>query len=307
MIFMGSFFCGDTLSVPCTPTNIDNINYIAIGNAVFDDLYVTGNVSSELTKDCPANWDFDTVLYAKFNDNTLAGNVDWSVDTVSNLLIKRRKMNEFKWITLQNVEIHGIDDFNFNFRDVTCAGFADYQYAAVPVMNGIEGNYSTADVRCESNQLTLIDRDEMWSTIFTDGFCNTASNVPISTIVTMYDKYPAIIRNSDSAYETVSVTAGFFPVSEKDNCTLAADDPYRIVTFSKAVKNFLINGKTKLLKNIDGRIWLGCITTPPSDTASEMYNNRQLSFELTEIGDVESEEELYDAGFITVGEEWWNR
>ncbi len=312
MMFLGSFLCGDVMSVPCTPTNIDNINYVEIGNGEFDDLYITKDTSAELIEKPPQNWDFNTILYAKFDGNTLAGNVDWSLDTVSTLLIKRRKADEFQWITLSVKSISAIDDFNIKFKDITGTDSVQYQYAAVPILNGIEGNYSYADVTCKNRFLVIADEDEIWSTIVTDGFCDTVSNVPSSTVVTMNDRYPTVVRNTSANYETVTVTANFVPttIDEETGCVHfninnSTNDIY--VKYSKQFKEFLNNGKTKLLKNIDGRAWLCYVTTPPTDSADGNYLNRKLTFGVTELGDINNEEDLYDAGLITASEEWWNR
>ncbi len=312
MMFLGSFLCGDVMSVPCTPTNIDNINYVEIGNGEFDDLYITKDTSAKLTEKQPQNWDFDTILYAKFDGNTLAGNVDWSLDTVSTLLIKRRKANEFQWITLSVKSISAVDDFNIKFKDVTGTDSVQYQYAAVPILNGIEGNYSYADVTCKNRFLVIADEDEIWSTIVTDGFCDAVSNVPSSTVVTMNNRYPTIVRNTSANYETVTVTANFVPttIDEETGCVHfninnSTNDIY--VKYLKQFKEFLNNGKTKLLKNIDGRAWLCYVTTPPTDSADGNYLNRKLTFGVTELGDINNEEDLYDAGLITASEEWWNR
>ena len=245
MMFLGAtFLCGDAMSVPCTPTNIDHINYVEIGNGEFDDLYITEDTSAILTEKPPENWDFDTILHAKFDGNTLAGNVEWSVNTVSTLLIKRRKVGEFQWITLMTNQISTADDFNVKFKDVTGTDSVRYEYAAVPILNGTEGNYSYTDVTCKNRFLVIADEDEIWSTVATDGFCDAVSNVPSSTIVTMNDRYPTVIRNTDANYETVTVTANFVPttIDEETGCIhLKIDNDAHDVyaKYSKQFKEFL--------------------------------------------------------------------
>ena len=305
MLLLGSTILGgDIMSIPCTPTNIDNINYIKIENAIYDALYVTKNVTDELTPEFPDEWDFDTILYAKFDGDTSAGNVNWSLETVSHVLIKRRKADEFTWITLSVTDINTVEDFDISGVDVTC-GFADYQYAVVPIMNGIEGNYSYTDVTVTADCMLIADDEQTWVTTLTDGFCDAVSNVPSSTVVTMYDKYPTIIRNSDANYETVSVSASFMEF-DKEKCEIV-DEDIRRLRYLKECKAFLNNGKEKFLRNIDGRIWLVYITTPPTDSADGHYKNRRLDFECTEVGDPTLESDLYYAGFITATEAWWNR
>ena len=101
MIFCGSLLCADIMSVACTPTDIDNITRIELSDGIYDDLRVTHNVTEELSSEINQEWDWDTILHAKFDGNTSAGNVDWDLDRVSYLLVKRKKVDEFKWITLE--------------------------------------------------------------------------------------------------------------------------------------------------------------------------------------------------------------
>ena len=307
MIFLGStFLTGDIMSITCTPIDIDNIDYVEIGNAEFDGLNITNDVTFELTNECPNEWNFDTILSATFDGNTLAGNVDFSVNAVSDLLIKRKKYGDFTWTTLQDIKINSVEDFNVVFKDVTCQNHAEYQYAAVPVLNTIEGRYSIADVKCDTHVMLIADDDEVWVTEFVDGFCDTTTTAPSTIVTTMYDKYPTIIRNTNANYETVNVSAGFFAI-DPDTLKYVSTDDAKVVDYIRRCKEFLNNGKTKLLKNIDGRMWLGYTTTPTSDSADGYYLNRKINFTLTEIGDPTSEEDLYDAGLISATEEWWNQ
>lgn len=306
MIFLGSMFCADIMSVPCTPTDIDSITRIELSDGEYDDLRVIKNVTEELKVTVPQEWDFDTILHAKFNGNTCAGNVNWRFDTVSHLIIKRKKVGDFKWITLETHKVESIADFNIKNIDITARPNYEYQYAAVPIINGIEGFYFTYNVNIRSNSLMIADRDEVWNTHLSDNYLDNTSIVPQQTITTMYDRYPTIVRNTEANYEEITVNAQFFPTDE-DGCEIMLDDDQRRINYNNAAKLFLRNGKTKILKGVDGNVWLVYVTTPPSDTAVDDYRNRKITFTCTEIGDPESERDLYDAGLITATEEWWNR
>lgn len=306
MIFTGSLLCADIMSVTCTPTAIDNVTKIELSNGVFDDLRISKNVSEELNVTIPANWDFDTIFHAKFNGNLCAGNVNWNLDTVSHLIIKRKKADDFKWTTLEALKVETIEHFNIKNIDVTATPNCEYQYAAVPIINGVEGFYFICNVDVKTNTLMIADKDEVWNTYLTDNYLDNTSVVPQQTITTMYNRYPTIVRNTEANYEEITVNAQFFPVDE-DDCTILSDDDQKRVHYNNAAKFFLRNGKTKILKSMDGNIWLVYVTTPPSDAATDDYKNRKISFTCTEIGSLESEKDLYDAGFITATEEWWNR
>ncbi len=306
MIFLGSMFCADIMSVTCTPTDINNITRIELSNGEYDDLRVTKNVTEELKATIPQEWDFDTIFHAKFNGHTGAGNVNWTFDTVSYLIVKRKKIGEFKWITLEAHKVQTVKDFNIKNIDITATPNCEYQYAVVPIIDGIEGFYFTANVHVKTRTLLIADRNEIWNTYITDNYLDNTSVVPQQTITTMYDKYPTIIRNTEANYEDIVVNAQFYPMDE-EGCEIITDDDQQRINYNNSAKFFLRNGNTKILKGIDGNIWLVYVTTPPSDTAIDDYRNRKITFTCTEVGDINSEKDLFEAGLITATEEWWNR
>ena len=306
MIFFGDLLSGNVMSVPCTPTDTNNITKIELSNGWYDDLRITHNVTEELKSEVNQDWDWDTILHAKFSDSVGAGNVLWNFDTVSHLLIKRKKVDDFKWITLEVHKIETVEDFNIRNIDKTAKPNYQYQYAAVPIKNGVEDFYSTCDVEVKSNCLVIIDRDSIWQTNITDNYLDSTSVVPNTVVETMYETYPTIVRNTNANYETISVNASFYP-SDENGCSIIIDDDAKRIDYSDKAKMFLRNGKAKILKSEDGRCFLGYVTTPPTDTADSDYRNRKISFSITEIGNIENEQDLYDCGLSDVTQEWWNK
>lgn len=310
MMFFGDFLSGNVMSVPCTSTDIDNITNIELSNGWYDDLRITHNVEEELLSEVNQEWDWDTILHAKFDDNISAGNVIWTFDTVSHLLIKRKKKDEFKWITLEVHKIESVEDFNIRNIDKTASPNYEYQYAAVPIINGTEGFYSIDDVEVKSNCIVIADNDEIWTTFITDNFLDNNTVRPSSVVTTMYDTKPTIVRNSNACYEEITVNAQFLPTdgtSEEYGCNIDLEDDKKIFEYNRRVKDFLTNGKAKILKSQDGRTWLVDINTPPSDTGDTTYKNRKISFGAVEIGSPDDEQDLYESGFSDVSQEWWNR
>lgn len=309
MIFLSkTMFCADVMSAPCTPTDMDDITTITLSDGWYDDLRVTKNTTEPLSSAVNRYWDWDTILHAKFNGNPSAGNVDWNFREVSHLLIKRKSADEFQWITLDVRSVSEIEDFNLKNIDLTAVPNREYQYAAVPIINGMEGFYFKDDVTVRSHCLFIADRGEVWCTNITDNYLDNTSVVPNSVVTTMYDRYPTIVSNSAANYEEITVNAQFFPTGE-DECSVEIYDDKNRIEYTKKAKLFLRNGKPKILKSEDGNAYLVYIHQPPSDTASDTYQNRKLSFGAVEIGDINSEEDLWEAGLIseTVTEEWWNQ
>lgn len=309
MIFLGNtFFGADAFTISHSPTYQKVEDYISITGVELDYLYVTDDVNSEITEQTilPTSWDFDTIMYSDFNGTTLAGNVDWSIDTVSHVAIKRRRSGEYKWITLAVKSVYDLTDFNIDKYDLTTTN-AEYEYAFVPILNGTEGAYNKTVVDVRNDALVISDSTNTYFTIMTDGFCNTVDNAPNATLTTIYDKYPSIVRNTNANYETIDVTGTFMPLDENE-CTYEDawnDDRIRIL-YQRKLKDFLSNGRNKILRNVDGQTWLVYVTTPPSDTGNTVYNYRVLSFQCTEIADIEDEEMLYKSNFTDATKEWWN-
>ncbi|MDE6748895.1 MAG: hypothetical protein K2K21_07530 [Lachnospiraceae bacterium] len=309
MFICGSNFVGEASACAITPTNIDNINYVELKNGIYDDLYITKATDFTIESTCPEDWDFDTVLYAKLNNNTNAGNVDWNVETTSHIILKRRNEGEFQWQTIATKEIHSIDDFTLNYPDYFIASGQTVEYAVVNALYGFEGNYSTSKITPKFNKMFLIEDGIVWGTEITDGFCDTTRNIPSSTVELLNSKYPIFVKNGKANYDTGSCKGSLVPLVNEEVCALAYDSQYdyQRTKYQREFMDFICDGAPKILKLPDGRIWIVQVTPNPSDTANQTYNNREISWNWVEIGDVNSEEDLYYLGLSEVSPEWWNK
>lgn len=308
MFFLGGFLGADECSIPFTPTPVESNNVVELSGASFDGFYISKNIDAVPTS-LPSDWDFDTIMLANFNDNTAeAGNYAWNLKNTSHLLVRKRIKNEYDWQTVAVHPISELKDFDFDGIDIATEN-NDYEYAIFSYLNGAEGKYTSSYVSSENNELVIADKTGIYTTILTDGYCDTTDQAPNATVTTLYGKYPTIIRNTDAQYEEIAVTATFLPLkTESGECidaNEATEDDRTRILYQRKLKNFLSNGLPKILKNVDGQAWLVYITTPPSDNADSAYNDRKLTFTCTEIGSIHSEKDLYEAGISDVPEEWW--
>lgn len=309
MFICGSNFVGGALACTITPTNIEDINYVELKNGVYDDLYISKATDFELTNECPEEWDFDTVLWAKFNGNTNAGNIDWNLETTSHIVLKSRNEGDFQWKTIVAKEIHSIDDFKINYPDYFVASGQPVEYAVVNVLYGSEDNYSTTKITPKFNKMFLIEDGIIWGTDITDGCCNTTRNIPSATVELLNSKYPIFVRNTIANYDSGTCTGSFVPLIDEGSCELAygVQYDYQRIKYQKEFMDFVSDGVPKILKMPDGRMWIIQITPNPTDSAKQKYNDREISFSWVEIGDVNSEEDLYYLGLSNVSPEWWNK
>lgn len=312
MIFMSgsTFLGGDELTLPCTPTNIDHIIKVEMYNAQVDDFYVTYDLDEVKIENnaIPDSWDFDTVMMAQFNNDTSAGNVNWHLKDLSHIVIKVKPQDDHKWITCHVKEVHDYPDLVIVGKYLA-ATTGVWDVALVPVSSGtIEGTYVQTKVNVVVNKLVLIDADAIHSTFLVDGDLSIQSVMPSQAVNTLHNKFPYIVRNTRANYETVDVTCTFLPNDEE--CIEANKSTKTQARWSRELKAWLMNGKTKLLKSYDGDMWLGYITTPVSDQPYDdgVGEFRKYSFGLTETGLPNREKDLFEAKLLdnSVTSDWWS-
>ena len=307
MLFCGSGFAGGELACALTPTGLENINYVELKNGIYDDLYISKATDFELTAKCPEEWDFDTILWAKFNHTTNAGNVDWNLETTSHIILKSRPEGRFKWKTIAVKETKSIEDFVLNYPDYLVASGQTMEYALVPILYGMEGDYATTFATPKYTKMFLIEDQIVWGTEITDGFCDTTRNLPSSTVELLNSRYPLFIRNTIANYDTGSCKGSFVPLDETScEFTYEESQDYQRIKYKRDFMDFICDGIPKILKLPDGRLWLVQVTPSPSDAANGTYNDRQISWNWVEIGNVNSESDLYYLGFSKIEAEWWD-
>lgn len=309
MFICGNNFVGGELACALTPAGIENVNYVELKNGIYDDLYITKATDFEITNNCPKEWDFDTILWAKFNGNTNAGNIDWDLDTISHIILKSRTEGSYQWKTIAVKEIYSVDDYVINYPDYFTASGESVEYAIVPISYGSEGSYATTKAALRFSKMFLVEGTTIWGTEITDGYCDTTRNIPSSTVELLNSRYPIFIRNTIANYDTGNCKGSFVPLSDDENCELAynSEHDYQRTKYQREFMDFICDSIPKILKLPDGRLWIIQVTPNPTDTANQAYNDREISWSWVEIGSVDSEEDLYYLGLSNVTEEWWNK
>lgn len=313
-MFLKNFLSGSD-SYSLTPTNLDKIKTIKMYDGMYDDLYITRNVEDVETLDIPEAWTDDTIFHAKFRGVTQAGNFGTDMDYVSDILIKRRIKGTNEWTTiatsslLENNQLIAEgkqpSDFNFGDDDYFVRSGKEYEYAIVSYANGLEGNYDIRDVKCDFNCISVCEKDKVYSTIAEVGACDTTRNGNGSTQELLNRRYPVRYEYGESNYDTIDVSGLW--VDLINCCELDFENN---IDYMYAFKDFLMDGKAKILKHPDGRIWLIGVNKESGIKDSQeddVEEKRIISFSATEIGDYNSEKDLYDNGLSDVSREFWSR
>ncbi len=288
-MFMGCYYCGSGEAISSTPTNIKDITYIEISNGIYDELFGSDNPDIEIN-DTSKKWDFDTRFFAKFQNNLMAGNVDYAASTVSSVRIKRRKNDEHQWFTLWDIPIETNDDFEFELIDRYAQGSQDYYYAMVPVIEHIEGNINKNSITSKFNNYFILDKDISYPIIFNTNL-NIELNKNIGIVNTLGRKYPFVISNGLSQYKTGTLK---FSLAQMVGCEINVDDGYNYRT---QFEEWIMNGKPKILKDWTGQIYMMDITSSiPIDYS--YYNLPSYQIQFTEIGNPLNESDMYYNNFI---------
>lgn len=306
MLFLGISFFGDANACPSTPTVCDEITEVRLSSGTYDGLYLSKVCESTITDAIPETFDFDTVMNASFDGNTIAGNTNFTIETIDRLLLKRRIPDTTDWITLMDQQVKTIDDMNILYEDRTAGSQRTYNYAVVPMLGGIESNYSYQTLTTSFNGLFIVHKKSIYNTPMTDSCTFDRNyNVPSAFVELMNKKYPIKVRNTDAKYHTGKVSGVFIPV-DADGCTFN-QDTVLVKNFEDEIEEVLASDGELLIKIYDGRSWLVSIGSVISNNGEQGCDKRTISFEWTETGDCDSEQDLYNAGIIDTEKAYWSK
>lgn len=295
--FLGYNFFSDGDCLNSAPSNVNNISNIRLSNAIFNHFNVTSNTSTPLSTTIPTNWDYDTILNADFSGNLDAGNVDFLIEQISAIKIKRRVQGEFNWITLATIPINTIDDLTFAFNDLLNKSNTTYDYALVPMIENIEGQYIINSVLSQFNGVFIGDSSTIYKFFYELKYSNNKRNQQVGIFEVLGKKFPVFVANGDLSYETGSVTA---TILNDDFEQTGIIDRTAITQQKDAIKDFLTNKKAKILKDWNGNIWLVIVNSDVGVTYKSNFGMGipVINFEWTEIGDAESQQDLYSNGIL---------
>lgn len=290
---------------------ITNYTSVTLSNARFFYWLITQDVSFSPTDESayPVDWTVDTIMVTSFSDPTLTidNYLGGNLNDVNYILIKRRKYGDQTWRTIYVQTVEHLGNLSINGYDYTAASEQKYEYAVVPIINNEEGAYCVAEPILSSfDGLFLIGaNNEIYGTPV-NATCDVTQTSPSNVVELLHSKYPKFCSNTQANYEQGNCSGAF--VSQEEMCSGVIDTsesggwPYR-----HNFMEFLGNKKPKIIKFETGGLWLANIINSPQDSAQDdsLPGSRQISFEFVEIGDGDSEKQMYEAGIWKYPDEWW--
>lgn len=311
MIFLGFNFLQDRFSWQPVPTNLTNITDIKIENGIYDYFNITKDTSFPYITTYPTEWDSNTQFDADFNGNINAGNIDYIASQINQIKVKRRKKGEFNWYTLFNVDVNELSDIDFVKYDYLAQNDTEYEYAIVPIIGNVEGEYAMNSIKSEFYGIFITDNNSSYK--FKEN-ANYSSNEKVrlsSTYEPYGSKYPIVISNGNLSYDKGTVEGDVLIYDNNNTMTKIENgamvyigniglDRKATVERLENIKNFLTTSSAKILKDFNGNIWLVTL----NDNVSMTYYSEvgmgfaKVGFNWSEIGDANSAQDLYDNNLI---------
>ena len=293
--FLGYNFCSDSNSIDPVPTSVNNITTTQIENGIYDHWYLTSDTSEPYPTTIPDQWDYTTIMDADFNGNVSAGNVDFTLSSITSFKIKRRVVGAFDWVTLAEFPVITLDDLSLSFNDNLNLNYVDYEYALVPVLNEIEGDYITNEILSQFDGVFICDLDTVYRFYAGVEYGSGSRVQKVGVFEPMGRVTPIIVSNALINYETGSVTGTVLP---SDYGTTGVVQPLAMVQERKQLLDFLTNKKAKVLKDWNGGAWLMMVIDSPSISykSGSGMAIADVGFNYVTLGDPNNQTDLYNAG-----------
>lgn len=296
--FLNYNFFSDINALDNAPSNVESINNVKLTNAIFEHFNVTQNINTEVNTSIPTAWDYDTILDANFENNLNAGNVDFLVEQISAIKIKRRVQGTFDWLTLATIPINSVNDLNFVFNDLLNKNGVQYEYAFVPIIENVEGNYIIDTVFSQFNGVFIGDAQNIYKFLYEVEYGSNSRNQQVGIFEVLGQQYPVFVANGALSYESGSVTA---TILNDDFEKTGVIDRIAITQQKDIIKDFLTNKKAKILKDWNSNEWLCIVNSNINVTYKSNYGMGipSIQFNWTQIGDASNQQDLYKNGILT--------
>ena len=245
--FIGYNFFSDGDALNSAPSDVNGITAIELSNGIFDHFNISKDTKKTFGTSKPLEWDYDTVINANFDGNLNGGNIDFVIEQISAIKIKRRVKGEFDWMLLTEVPINSVEDLIFVFNDRLNAQDTEYEYAFVPILNDVEGNYIISSVLSKFNGVFIGDSESTYKLLYDVNYGSNSRNQQVGRFEPLGRQYPVIVANGLLSYESGSVSA---TILNDDFEKSGKIDRKEVVKKKDILKNFLTNHKPKILKDL---------------------------------------------------------
>lgn len=298
----GYDFCKDENTLNPTPLSSSSYNFTMLKNGIFSHWYVTNDAEYPYSSDEPTVWDYLTIMNANLNGNLQAGNISLLGDDIEGIKIKRRKTDSYDWITLKYIPVDELfESTTFSFNDYLNQNDTTYEYAFVPIINGVEENYITNTIASKFEGVFICDSETIYKFYNGVQYGSLERVQKIGVLEPFGSKYPVVVSNGMINYSKSSLKGTILNNDFENSHIIRRKE---IAEKRETLLNFFTNKKAKILKDWNGNFWLMIIVDSPS---VEFVNNygmgiSNISANWVEIGDPYNQQDLYNTGLLIEGE-----
>lgn len=279
--------------------NIDKmfpLHNTMIRSGEYNHLNITSDVTKQYSTEIP-EWDYYTSLDCDFNGNIKGGNVNIIMSMLSGIRVKRRDKGSFEWITIKENKVETIEDINFSLEDFNVPSNKKQEYALVPIMtNGeIEGDYIISEIEPYFDGVFISNKDKIFKLYNGVAYGDFSNNKQIGTLQPIGSKYPYIVQNSITQYESGSITGSLYGYEFEENRII---NKHSIMNQAQDLIDILNSGMPMCIKDWNGNIWICAVSENESIQRNLANGHITISFNFIEQGKYNNQEDLYDNGLL---------
>nr|DAF47481.1 MAG TPA: hypothetical protein [Phage sp. ctGns7] len=279
--------------------NITPLNYVELTNGVYQYWDLTDDVNLPFSLDKP-NWTNNTVMNCNFKDNINAGNIDYNIDEIERIEMTKKYINKK---AKNSYLVYGKNvteerDIEFETYDNFISNNSIINYSLLLYIKNKETVLiEQKEVNIVFNSCFISDRYNIFKLYSAVEYSSNSQNIPISIQQPIGKKYPIVIKNAKTNYESGQISflvlGENFEVTKKVN---RAD----VVAQKEEIIEFLTNGLTKFYTDWNGNTKIIYIGGSPTFSYNSSYGNGVLSitFDYVEQGDWTNQEDYYTSGLM---------
>lgn len=300
LLFIGLDFYGLEESGTTFQTNVANPSYIQMNltGGLIDEVYIDDNVAAEFNTVKPTEWDYSTILNGKFNNSLEAGNISGQGYSIQSIKIQKRKVDSNTWVDVTNIP-YSPNFENYSIFDRYVANNESYVYALIPITSTVLGERVLSEqVNVEFEGVFISDKTHNYNLLYDATIGDMTHNIISNVFELTGSRYPTV------------VTSGIDYVSFPVEATVVTPNSMYGEIDAKAEKiardnllEFIKNRKPKVYRDDLGEVRLIMVTDKP--VISPLDGARgiaKVSFNATEIGDINDSQTLVDCDLIESGE-----
>lgn len=238
--------------------------------------------------------------------STAISGTETDITQVTKVIIKRKIASEFLFLTVYQKNIADVSELSIEMNDALCRNNTEYEYR-VEYKNDtdVTVDYATQRVVSKFNCLVLLDKDKVYTCPLNCSAIGFNTIKPYVVNAPLHSVKPSYYCNTIINYDEGTCKGTFVDIDDTgNNIEFVYENNWK---YRKNFKNWLMEGNAKVIKSVSGEMWLvGIKTDTISDSSlfsdAEIDGARLIEFGWVEIGDVDSENDLYDNDIIELAD-----